>query len=139
MEVSESSHSELRELLDAIPNGRDGRGDLDYDSWLGLVFAIHHETGGSDEGLALAHELSARSAKYDGAFLDERIWPYVHSDGRGAVRGLGTIKRVAGEWGWHEPLDEGVWQDVSAEDDAPPLPAVGSGVAPIARPRPRCA
>lgn len=130
IKVSESSPTygekaqELRGLLDAIPNGRDGLGELDYDSWLGLVFAIHHETGGSDEGLALAHELSARSGKYDAAFLDERIWPYVHSDGRGAVRGLGTIKRVAAEWGWHEPLDEGVWQDVSAEDDAPPLPAM---------------
>ncbi len=128
--VSESSPTygaaaqELRGLLDAIPNGRDGLGELDYDSWLGLVFAIHHETGGSDEGLALAHELSERSQKYSPSFLEERIWPYVHSDGRGAVRGLGTIKRVAAEWGWHEPLDEGVWQDVSAEDDAPPLPAM---------------
>ena len=88
--VDVSEHS-LTGLLDAIPNGRDGVGELDYDSWLGLVFAIHHETGGSGEGLALAHELSARSGKYDAAFLDERIWPYVHSDGRGAVRGLYLI------------------------------------------------
>lgn len=119
--VDVSEHS-LTRLLDAIPNGRDGVGELDYDSWLGLVFAIHHETGGSPAGLELAHQVSERSQKYDAAFLDERIWPYVHSDGRGAVRGLGTIKRIAAAWGWHEPLDEGVWEDVSAADDAPPLP-----------------
>jgi len=126
-EVSEHSHTpelaELRGVLNAVPNGRDGVGELDYDSWLAVVFAIHHETGGSDEGLALAHEVSGRSHKYDAAFLDERIWPYVRSD-RAAVRGLGTLKRIASAWGWHEPLDDGVWGDVSAADDAPPLPPV---------------
>ena len=52
----------LRDALNAIPNDTD---PLDYDNWRNVLFAIHHATNGSDEGLALAHEFSARSGKYD--------------------------------------------------------------------------
>jgi putative DNA primase/helicase len=111
---------DLRGLLAAIPNA--GGTELDYDEWWRVVAAIHHETDGSDDGLQLAHEFSSRAGKYSPGFLDERVWPFVRSEGRGAVVGLGTLKRIAGGYGWHEPLDEGAFDDVSAQDDRPPMP-----------------
>lgn len=79
--------------------GVGGAGELDYDEWRNVVFALHHETGGSDEGLALAHEVSARSGKYDPAFLDERVWPYITSDRGSAVTGR-TVLAMARARGW---------------------------------------
>lgn len=75
--------AEVRAALDAIPN--DGVESADYDTWRNVLFAIHHATGGSDEGLALAHEWSARSAKYDPEFLDSRVWPYIDSERPNAI------------------------------------------------------
>ncbi len=80
--------AELRELLTAIPNSGDK--ELGYDDWRSVVFAVHHETGGSDAGLALVHELSSRSGKYDPGFLDSRVWPYVDAYIRPAMEGLGV-------------------------------------------------
>ncbi len=117
-------HIELCTLLRAIPNT--GTQELDYDQWRNVVFAIHHETGGSDDGLQLAHELSARASKYAPGFLDERVWPHIRSD-RGDVVGLGTLKRIAAGFGWQElPPSADVFDDVSAGDDRPPLPAARS-------------
>jgi putative DNA primase/helicase len=111
----------LQTLLDAIPNS--GEHALGYDEWRNVVFAIHHETQGSSAGLDLAHAFSARAPeKYDPAFLDERVWPYVNSDGRTGVVGLGTLKRIAGAHGWHEPLNEAAFVDESGQDNQPPLP-----------------
>ena len=113
-------HADLVALLTAIPNAGDR--ELDYDTWRNVVFAIHHETGGSDDGLQLAHELSARASKYEPGFLDERVWPHIRSD-RGDVVGLGTLKRIAAGFGWQElPPSGDVFDDVSAGDDRPPLP-----------------
>jgi putative DNA primase/helicase len=112
-------HGELVAILDAIPN--EGDNTLGYDEWRNVVFAIHHETMGSQAGLNLAHSFSARAIeKYNPAFLDERVWPYVASEGRGSVIGIGTLKRIAGAYGWHEPLDESAFDVV--EDERPPLP-----------------
>lgn len=110
---------ELRGLLDAIPNSGDK--ELEYDRWRDVVFAIHHETAGSETGLALAHAFSAKSGKYDAEFLDSRVWPFVRSEGRERVRGLGTLKRIAGGYGWHEPIDVDSFEDVSAQDNRPPV------------------
>lgn len=52
--------AELRTLLFACdPNA--GR-----EQWLNALMAVHHETGGSDEGQALCDEWSAQSPKYGG-------------------------------------------------------------------------
>jgi hypothetical protein len=80
--------------------------DLSYDEWRNVVFALHHETGGSDEGLALAHEVSARSSKYNPAFLDERVWPYIHSSRDGAVTGR-SVLALARAAGWRSESDAG--------------------------------
>lgn len=90
-----------QEALRAIPNSGDN--ELDYDGWRNIIFAIHSASGGSDEGLALAHEFSAKSSRYDGDFLDNRVWPYITDEGGITVR---TIKAEARKHGWQESLDE---------------------------------
>lgn len=91
--------AEFREALAAIPNTDDK--PLEYDVWRNVIFSIHHATDGSDEGLALAHEFSARSGKYDPDFLDERVWPYIDSGREGGI----TDRHVLGlarEYGWSD-------------------------------------
>lgn len=44
----------------------------DYDGWLKVGMALHHETGGADAGLDLWHAFSEESAKYDPDELDKR-------------------------------------------------------------------
>lgn len=93
-----------RAALDAIPNK--GEHELDYDVWRNVVFAIHHETGGSDAGLALAHEFSKRSGKHDPAFLDNRVWPYITSERGGHVVTGRTVMSIASRYGWFAPIDD---------------------------------
>lgn len=71
----------------------------DYDQWLQTIFAIHHESGGSDEGLELAHEFSSRSGKYDPEVLDDK-WRSIK--GRANARTAATIYAVAFKHGWRE-------------------------------------
>lgn len=97
--VPESLES-LRQVLLAIPNDTE---PLDYDEWRNVIFAIHHATGGSDDGLALAHEFSARSPKHDPVFLDERVWPYI-DDTREDPITLHWLKGLAGRYGWAEDV-----------------------------------
>ena len=89
----------LRSALAAIPN--DGEG-LDYDAWRNCVFAVHHATEGSDDGLALVHEFSARSGKYDPDFLDDRVWPYVGVGSADPITEK-TLFALAGRSGWQDP------------------------------------
>jgi hypothetical protein len=110
----------LKSALARIPNK--GRDELDYDAWRNVIFAIHRETNGADHGRQLAHAWSARSGKHDAAFLDERVWPYIHSDRPGAVTGL-TIMKMARNHGWDpdapksrapftdDPYPQYAWQD----------------------------
>jgi len=97
---------QLKSALDMIPNSSEH--ELDYDEWRNVMFALHHATGGSPDGLALAHAFSVRSNKYDAAFLDNRVWPHIkgsHDGERGAITGR-TILKLAREHGWQEPIDE---------------------------------
>ena len=114
----------LRSALAAIPN--DGPG-LGYDEWRNVIFAIHCETAGSDEGLALAHEFSARSDKYDAGFLDARVWPYITARD-GAITGR-TVLAMAAEHGWQEDVS-GLFDDVRprAADGETPAPQRKVGI-----------
>lgn len=98
--VVDASLDVLRSALAAIPN--DDTHSLDYDSWRNVLFAIHHATEGSDEGLTLAHEFSARSPKYDPEFLDNRFWPYAGVTS-GEVITERTLYSIAGQHGWRDP------------------------------------
>jgi len=109
--IPTADHAELEALLASIPNDAES---LDYDRWRNVIFAIHHATEGSDEGLALAHEFSARSPKYDPDFLDSRVWPYITSDRDSAIT-IETLRFMARQ---HEdPMD-----DFEVLPDLPPTP-----------------
>lgn len=91
----------FRQALAAIPNS--GEHELDYDAWRNVIFSIHHATGGSDEGLALAHEFSARAGKADLDFLDNRVWPYVDAGREGGITDR-YVLALAGSYGWQEDV-----------------------------------
>lgn len=91
----------FREALAAIPNA--GEHELDYDAWRNVIFSIHHATGGSDEGLALAHEFSARAGKADLDFLDNRVWPYIDAGREGGITDR-YVMHLAGSYGWQEDI-----------------------------------
>lgn len=95
----------LKAALDAIPNSgaNASSGSLTYDEWRNVIFGIHHATGGSDAGLALAHEFSARSDKYQAEFLDDRVWPYVGRSEGNSVITERTIYSLAAAHGWTDP------------------------------------
>jgi hypothetical protein len=65
----------LRELLLAHDP------DIDRDSWVRNMAAVHHETRGSAEGLELAIEWSSRGTKYKGRQDVERVWRSFHDSG----------------------------------------------------------
>jgi predicted P-loop ATPase len=92
----------LVDALSAIPNDGDG---LDYDAWRNVIFGIHHATNGSAEGKRIAHEFSARSAKYDKAFLDKNVWRHIKSDRPNAITER-TILDMARDAGWAEDVTE---------------------------------
>ncbi len=94
------------EMLSALAVLNVGDAELGYDDWRNAIFAIHFETGGSADGLALAHEVSARSIKYDPDFLDERVWPYVSSARESAITGR-SIPALARRFGWQSAADAG--------------------------------
>jgi len=100
--------TKLKSALDAIPND-----DLAYDDWRNIVFAIHQATGGSPEGLELAHEFSSHSAKYDSDFLDNSVWPHIHDRENGITER--TIYAKARECGWQEDSSTDFGATTSAE------------------------
>ncbi|AXK67144.1 hypothetical protein CN645_36280 [Burkholderia sp. IDO3] len=96
----------LKSALDMIPNAGDD--ELDYEQWRDVVFGIHHAARGDDAGLALAHEFSARSSKYNPRFLDERVWPHIGKTGvdeRAPITGR-TVLHLARAHGWQEPIED---------------------------------
>ena len=111
----------LKSALDAIPNS--GEHELDYDSWRNVLFGVHHASDGSDDGLALVHEFSARSSKYDQA-KTERDWGYAGKN-QGTPITIGTIKAMAAAHGWQDPAREPSEDDfdvVPADEQEPPRP-----------------
>lgn len=105
--------ADVRSALAAIPN--EGDASLDYDAWRDVMFAVHHATDGSAEGLALAHEFSSRSSKYEPDFLQDRVWPYIRSERGGKVITEQTLYARARQHGWEENvLDE--FEDLGTDE-----------------------
>lgn len=71
---------EMQSHLALIPNTGDD--ELDYDDWTGVLAGIFHETGGSNEGRALALEFSQRSMKHLPEDFDKK-WPSFNIEGKG--------------------------------------------------------
>jgi len=71
--------------------------------WQPLVAAIHESTGGSAEGLAIAHEWSARDpVQYNPTMLDSQWRSYTL--GLPHAANIGTLRRLAGQAG--APLNQ---------------------------------
>ncbi|SDH23520.1 AAA family ATPase [Propionivibrio dicarboxylicus] len=121
--VSSPELETLRSALDAIPNDTDS---LDYDQWRNVGFAIHYATEGSDEGLSLFHEFSARSGKYDPDFLDNRFWRYAGITSAEPITER-SLFALASQHGWQDPTivdDFDVVEGTeTADDDFDALPA----------------
>jgi hypothetical protein len=111
-----------RQALDAIGNGRDGAPELDYDEWFRVICGIHHETAGSEAGLALAEEFSERSAKHNAEFFRSRVWPYITSNRGGGqvITGRSIMSMAAKSAGWRAPIDDSAFSAI--EDDEQPEP-----------------
>lgn len=97
--------AELRSALAAIDNDDDGMG---YDDWRDVVSGVHHATGGSEDGYALAFEFSARSSKFNEEELRVKVWEWLDGKG-GRVDNPVTVATV-----YKHARDAG-WSDVTAE------------------------
>ncbi len=70
-----------------------------YEHWIRVGMALHHASGGSDEGFALWHEWSARGDSYDG--IEDCRYHWSSFGGySGRALGLGTIYAAAKATGW---------------------------------------
>jgi Primase C terminal 2 (PriCT-2)/Bifunctional DNA primase/polymerase, N-terminal/Family of unknown function (DUF5906) len=61
---TEAPHTRALDELRGLIRGRDPNGS--YDDWIKVGMALHHATGGAQEGLALWDEWSSKAAKYKG-------------------------------------------------------------------------
>lgn len=87
---------EIRDALMAIPNDESNVDAGSRDWWLHIGMALHHETGGGEEGLDAFHEWSAiYEDLYDPEHSDER-WASFGGEGRTGA----TILSEAGKHGW---------------------------------------
>ena len=93
-----SDLDELREALSHIASD-------DYDTWLRVGMAIHHETGGSGEGRALWDAWSQQSSKYR-AKDQARTWASIGSEATGTVT-AGSIFYEAKANGWRPRREPG--------------------------------
>lgn len=91
----------FREAVEAVQN--DERFD-DYEDWRDFVASIHHETGGSAEGLEIALAFSARwHVGDDNPKETETLWNSLRSDRPGPKRTGATVRRYARQDGWRGP------------------------------------
>lgn len=136
--VNKAELHDIEAAVEAIPNSGDD--ELDYFEWRNLVFAIHAGTGGSARGLELAHELSAKSSKYDKAFLDKRTWRYIKPVGkREKTVSVQTLFAHARRYGWtehvaFEPLPALI--DAETGEEIPDRPALKLERDKLGRPEP---
>jgi hypothetical protein len=104
---------QLRDALDVLPK------DLDYDAWLKVGMALHHETGG--EGFELWDEWGTTSGKYSTREYGEMKWA---SFGRHTGRPTTAhyLVRMANEQGAHIDIAAaaaGDFTDISEQDSTP--------------------
>lgn len=118
------SLAEIRELFDHLPFSYVD----DYGDWLKGLMAIHHETNGSSDGLALAIELSQRSTKFEEGGVEAK-WGTFGRPGKVYVT-MRSLVREAQATGWRAPHTiERAVQDFSAFDE-PTIVIDEDGVAP---------
>lgn len=108
--------ADIAEALQHIP-------PEDYKDWFSALAAIHHETGGSDEGRALAHEWSALSPEqYDPDAVDTRWDTFTESDFVGRKATFGTLVHLARKF--YADFRR-KFKNPSSDDIPPPTPTPG--------------
>ncbi len=107
----------FKAALDEIINS--GEEELDYDAWRNVIFSIHHATGGSGDGLALAEAFSSKSEKADLAFLRERVWPYIKTGGDNPITAA-TVFDMARQQETPEELIA-MFDDLDSDDVSDPV------------------
>lgn len=75
--------------------------DMDYNEWVKVGMALHHEAEGEDWGLALWDEWSAKGSKYQG---EDNLHPHWRSFGSNRGRAV-TIQSIIGMAGGVNPED----------------------------------
>lgn len=70
------THDKIVETLDLLPND-----EADYDDWLAVGCALHHQFQGEQEGLELWHEWGSRSGKYSATDTNRRWRSFGHGPG----------------------------------------------------------
>jgi hypothetical protein len=96
------SLDEIRDTLADLPKDywRDDR-----DGWLSVGFAVHHETGGSDQGFKLWYDFSKESEKFDKGD-QKRVWKsFGKTSNRKPLR-MATLMTAAREARLLEDLDD---------------------------------
>jgi hypothetical protein len=85
---------------------------LDYDTWLKVGQAIHHDTEGSIEGFQLWDGWSSTSDKYTDTEYGERRWESF-GNYSGPVVTAGTIYKMATDSGWVDVPTADDFDDIS--------------------------
>lgn len=81
---------QLSEILEWVP------GNDDYESWLKVGMALHHQFDGEEDGLALWHEWSENAHNYDADAL-ERKWNSFHDEMGRNITTAATLIKLAKE------------------------------------------
>ncbi|KFE34903.1 hypothetical protein DW2_10069 [Thioclava atlantica] len=118
----------VREALLTIPNDASNPDAAERLWWLHMGMALHHATGGSEDGLALFHEWSERHPSYDPDETAE-VWDSFGGGGKNP-RTFATIRAEAERRGWIDlsAFDDVIPADELAEiDDLIGLPATTEG------------
>ncbi|WP_134496586.1 phage/plasmid primase, P4 family [Microvirga pakistanensis] len=95
----------LRSAVMAIPNDGSAPDHKDRAWWLRVLAAIHHETSGSDEGRALAHEWSKRWSGYHAANTNHAWDSFRGRAGRQPITAR-YIQKLARLSGWQPPAEK---------------------------------
>jgi hypothetical protein len=94
----------ILEALRAVPP------DIDRNRWRDIGFALHRHSGATPDGYNLFSIWSSGAltgvnpSNYEGEASLKKLWNHAHSerDG-GAVTGIGTLFRIAAEFGYRQP------------------------------------
>lgn len=119
--VPSGDYSELRALLSVVepnPSYDSDSEDLPDAKWLTTLMVIHHETGGSEEGLEIADEWSARGASYAGRAAIEQKWASF-STSKDAVATIEYLRARARR----VPAAVDEFEDLTSESPQPEKPA----------------
>lgn len=92
LNVKAADHATIAELLKHIDP------DEGYENWLHILMAVHHETGGSDEGLEIVVAWSSKGQKYKGPKEIENKWRSFNQDSATTYT-MGTLIKMAKDAG----------------------------------------